>query len=63
MGTPPYVAPTGNMTVMSGEMTGVEGQPPVEKANKVWLPWVKHLLTMERIKEFLLQRMIQWELQ
>ena len=30
MGTPPYVAPTGNMTVMSGEMTGVEGQPPAE---------------------------------
>ena len=30
MGPPPYVAPTGDMTAMSGEMTGVEGQPPVE---------------------------------
>ena len=40
MGPPPYVAPTANMTAMSGEMTGVEGQPPVEKATKVWLPWV-----------------------
>ena len=36
MGPPPYVAPTGNMTAMSGEMTWVEGQPLVEKATKVW---------------------------
>jgi hypothetical protein len=35
----------------------------VSKAVKVWTLWMPRLLTMEGIKELLLQRMIQWELQ